>query len=59
MKYLLDTHICIFIIKQKPESMIQRFMELNPGDIFISSITYAELVHGAERSREKEKTGWL
>ncbi len=55
MKYMLDTNICIFIIKQKPESVIQRFMELKPGDICISSITYAELVHGAERSRGKEK----
>lgn len=55
MKYMLDTNICIFIIKQKPESVIQRFMELKPGDICISSITYAELVHGAERSQTKEK----
>ena len=55
MRYMLDTTICIFIIKQKPESVIQRLMELKPGDICISSITYAELVHGAERSQAKEK----
>lgn len=30
-------------------------MELNPGDICISSITYAELVHGVEKSQAKEK----
>ncbi len=33
MIYMLDTTICIFIIKQKPKSMIQRFMELKPGDV--------------------------
>ena len=51
MRYMLDTIICIFIIKQKPKSMIQRFMELKPGDTCISSITYAKLVHGAKRSQ--------
>ncbi len=33
MKYMLDITICIFTIKQKPESVIQRFMELKPGDV--------------------------
>ncbi len=55
MKYMLDTNICIFIIKQKPEHVIQRFMEHCPGEICISSITYAELVHGVEKSQAKEK----
>jgi tRNA(fMet)-specific endonuclease VapC len=30
-------------------------MKLEPGDICISSITYAELVHGVENSQAKEK----
>lgn len=55
MKYMLDTNICIFIIKHKPESVIKRFMELEPNDICISSITYAELVHGVEKSQAVEK----
>ena len=55
MKYMLDTNICIFVIKHKPETVIQRFMEHDPSEICISSITYAELVHGVEKSRAKEK----
>lgn len=55
MKYMLDTNICIFVIKHKPEAVIKRFMEHDPSDICISSITYAELVHGVEKSQAKEK----
>lgn len=55
MKYMLDTNICIFVIKHKPEYVIKRFMEHDPSEICISSITYAELVHGVEKSQAKEK----
>jgi Predicted nucleic acid-binding protein, contains PIN domain len=55
MKYMLDTNICIFIIKQKPENVLKRFLQLEPGDICISSITYAELVHGVEKSQARGK----
>ena len=55
MKYMLDTNICIYIIKHRPEEVIQKFMEHDPDDICISAITYAELVHGVEKSQAKEK----
>lgn len=55
MKYMLDTNICIFVIKNKPESVIQKFMEHKSNDICVSSITYAELLHGVEKSKAKEK----
>lgn len=55
MKYMLDTNICIFVIKNKPESVLQKFMQHKPNDICISSITYAELLHGVEKSKAKEK----
>ena len=55
MRYMLDTNICIYLIKQKPVEVIRRFLELNPSDICISSITYAELVCGVEKSQAKEK----
>lgn len=57
MKYMLDTNICIFMIKHKPESVIKKFMELEPSDVCISSVTYAELIHGVEKSKAKEKNG--
>lgn len=55
MKYMLDTNIIIFVIKKKSADLIKRFLEHDPNDICISSITYAELVHGVENSSAREK----
>lgn len=55
MKYMLDTNICIFIIKRRPEHVLHKFMEQEPGNITISAITYAELLHGVEKSQAKER----
>ena len=55
MKYMLDTNICIFIIKHKPESVIMKFLSHSPEDLCISAITYAELVHGVEKSQAVAK----
>ena len=54
MKYLLDTDICIYIIKRKPPKVIQRFNTLLPSDIGVSAITVAELEYGAAKSRNPE-----
>ena len=54
-KYLLDTNICIYIIKNKPESVKQKFESLDLGDIFISSVTVSELVYGAYKSKKIEQ----
>ena len=53
--YMLDTNICIFIMKQKPIGVIERLTAHDPEDICISSVTYAELCCGVEKSRAKEK----
>ena len=55
MKYLLDTNICIALIRQKPAMLIQRLTSLQPGDAGISSITLAELFHGVEKSARPEQ----
>ena len=52
MKYMLDTNICIYLIKQKPEKVLRRFKNHSIGDIGISSITLAELRFGVEKSRQ-------
>lgn len=49
-EYILDTNICIYIIKKKPESVFNKFKELTPGSIGISSITLAELQYGIDKS---------
>ena len=50
MEFLLDTNICIYIIKKKPEEVFDKFKLLIPGDVGISSITLAELYYGVEKS---------
>jgi len=55
MKYMLDTNICIYLIKQKPEKVLRRFKDHSIGDIGISSITLAELSFGVEKSQQIQK----
>ncbi|MBD6617727.1 type II toxin-antitoxin system VapC family toxin [Komarekiella sp. 'clone 1'] len=55
MLYLLDTNICIYLIKQKPQKVLDRFQTLNIPDVGISSITVAELEYGVAKSRQQEK----
>ena len=50
MKYLLDTNICIYIIKKKPSVVLKRIELKQPGQIAISTITLAELEYGIARS---------
>lgn len=52
---MLDTNICIYVIKNKPESVINRFLQHNPDELCISAITYAELLQGVEKSQAIEK----
>ncbi len=55
MRYMLDTNICIYIIKHKPESVYRRLMKIRPEDVCISSITYSELSYGVEKSEQKDR----
>lgn len=55
MRYMLDTNICIYAIKHKPAQVFSRLQEHDPSEICISSVTYAELVHGVEKSQAIEK----
>ena len=54
MKYLLDTDICIFMIRKRPEHVFARLREQAPGEVGISSITHSELCHGALKSAKPE-----
>lgn len=55
MKYMLDTNICIYLIKKKPENVLKKFKSFNLGDICISSITFSELMYGVEKSQHHQK----
>lgn len=51
LKYLLDTNIVIYVIKQRPLQVMEVFNR-HHGRMAISSITLAELVHGTEKSND-------
>ena len=55
MKYLLDTNICIYLIKQKPAHVLDRFRAEAVGDIGISVITVAELQYGVSKSQRPQQ----
>lgn len=55
MEYLLDTNICIYIIKKKPEIVLEKFKTFHLGIIGISTITLAELQYGIRKSSNPDK----
>lgn len=55
MTYMLDTNICIYAIKNKPEQVLEKLKESLSNGICISAITLAELQHGVEKSMNPEK----
>lgn len=54
MTYMLDTNICIYAIKNKPELVLQRLKSNLQKGISISAITLAELEYGVEKSAHPE-----
>lgn len=54
LKYLLDTNIVIYVIKQRPIEVLTIFNK-QQGRMAISAITLAELVHGSEKSQFPER----
>jgi tRNA(fMet)-specific endonuclease VapC len=55
MKYMLDTNICIELIRYKSPGMLKKLVSHLPGEVCISSITLAELAHGIEKSTQRDK----
>jgi tRNA(fMet)-specific endonuclease VapC len=53
--YLLDTNICIFIIRNKSLVALGRLRQQLPGEVGIFTITLAELRYGAEKSQNPSK----
>jgi tRNA(fMet)-specific endonuclease VapC len=59
MNYLLDTNICIYIIKKNPEKVIKKLESIVcsgiKNDIFLSSVTISELFYGIAKSIHQDK----
>ena len=51
MSYLLDTNICIYALKNRPPSVLERLQSVGPSSVVLSVITVLELRYGAEKSQ--------
>ncbi|RAR66079.1 tRNA(fMet)-specific endonuclease VapC [Paraburkholderia unamae] len=62
-QFMLDTNICIYLMKNQPEQVAKRFAQCYVGDVVMSAITYAELEYGVAvseyRAREKRNLAAL
>lgn len=56
MHYLLDTNICIYLIKRRPPEVLDRFRRHSPQDVAISTITLFELQYGVEKSQYRQRS---
>jgi tRNA(fMet)-specific endonuclease VapC len=52
--YMLDTNMCIYIIKKRPTGLLEKFNSIPQNRLCISVVTYAELQYGIERSSSKK-----
>ncbi|MCK4841583.1 MAG: type II toxin-antitoxin system VapC family toxin [Methylococcales bacterium] len=50
LRYMLDTDMCSYIIKEHPLHVLLHFQKLEMENICISIVSYAELMYGVERS---------
>ena len=56
MKYLLDTNICIYLIKKHPPEVLEHFRKHPPKEVAISIITLFELQYGVEKSQYRQRS---
>ena len=55
MRFLLDTNICIYLLKAHPPQVLARFKITPLGEVVMSVVTYAELRHGIERCPPEDR----
>jgi tRNA(fMet)-specific endonuclease VapC len=55
MRYLLDTNICIYVIKRRPPQVLARVQRCAVGDLGLSTVTLAELQYGVAKSAFPER----
>jgi len=56
---MLDTNICIYIVKHRPPGVKARFERFKPGQLVISIVTFGELWYGAQKSSEAARAAAL
>jgi tRNA(fMet)-specific endonuclease VapC len=59
-RYMLDTNMCVYLIKHQPEIVARRFAQYHVGDVVMSAITFAELEYGvAVAAHPETERGYL
>ena len=53
--YLLDTNICIYLIRKHPAKVLERLMACSPDDVALSVVTLSELAYGVSKSQAQQK----
>ncbi|MCL4192704.1 MAG: PIN domain-containing protein [Thermoguttaceae bacterium] len=56
MKYLLDTNACVQFLRSPQSGVGQHLLAAQPGEVAICSIVKAELLYGAHRSQQRQRT---
>ena len=54
-RFMLDTNMCIYLMKNQPEEVARRFAQCYVGDVVMSAITYAELEYGVAAAANPER----
>lgn len=54
-RYMLDTNICIHLMREQPQVVAERFAECRVGEVVISAITHAELQYGVLSASDPER----
>lgn len=53
--FMLDTNMCIYLMKDQPEQVAKRFAQCYVGDVVMSAITFAELEYGVTVSENSAR----
>ena len=54
-KYMLDTNICIYLMKNQPAQVAERFAQCYVGEVVMSALTFAELSYGVSVSADPRR----
>jgi tRNA(fMet)-specific endonuclease VapC len=55
IRYLLDTNICIYLIKKHPPEVLARFQQIQLKQLYISTVTLFELYYGIEKNNSQQR----
>ena len=59
MRYMLDTNICIYVIKQAPAAVLEKFRQHEAAGLGISAVTATELAFGVAKSGSRRNRAAL